>query len=517
MNLGTLLEFAVERYPNKVAVVQGEQRFTFAQLNQQVEKTAASLQRIGIKQQDRVMILLKNRVENVILYWSLQKLGAIYTPINFRLSAKEVEYCVNDAEAKAVVYEDACQEAVLKANFNERPIYIGLEGVEGGDIYFPELISRSPGNYEKPDIQDEDIALMLYTSGTTGKPKGVPRSHKNEYSAALAHIIQNQYREGESTLGTMPLYHTMGMRSLLSIALLNGKFVILPDFDGKEALELLSQEEITCLYLVPTLYHDILTQPNFDDYNLSALIKIGYAGASMTTALTEKCIEKLKPEVFVNHYGSTEVYTFTINSNVFEKPGCAGKPGFHQDIRVVRTDPDGHSTCEEILGKGEVGEIIVNLDSIEAFKGYWNRPDATKKAIRNGWYFTGDLGVIDEDGDLEVVGRVDDMIISGGENIHPIEVEDVISKHENVSEVAVVGEDDDRWGQIVTAFVVPVNQRITIQELDQFCKNHPQLSNYKRPRKYVFIREIPKNQVGKILRRKLRDGEFELYQTEKVV
>ncbi|MFY4774809.1 class I adenylate-forming enzyme family protein [Metabacillus sp. RGM 3146] len=517
MKLGTLLEFAVERFPNKTAVVQGDVRYSYSQLNQQIDKTAASLQKIGIKQQDRVMVLLKNRYENVILYWALQKLGVIYTPINFRLSAKEVEYCVNDAEAKAVVYEDASQEAVLKANFNQRPVYIGLGEVDGADIYFSELITRSPQTYEKPVIKEEDIALMLYTSGTTGKPKGVPRSHRNEYSAALAHIIQNQYREGESTLGTMPLYHTMGMRSLLSIAFLNGKLVILPDFDGKEALELLSKEEITCLYLIPTLYHDILNQQNFHEYDLTALKKIGYAGAYMTTALTEKCIRMLNPEVFVNHYGSTEVYTFTINSNVFEKPGCAGKPGFHQKIRIVTADPDGHSTCEDLVGKGEVGEIIIDLDSAEAFKGYWNRPDATKKAIRDGWYFTGDIGMLDEDGDLYVVGRVDDMIISGGENIHPIEVEDVLSKHDKVSEVAVVGEEDDHWGQIVTAYVVPSCQSVTFGDLDEFCKNHPQLSNYKRPRKYVFVKEIPKSPVGKVLRRMLREGKFELYHTEKVV
>ncbi|WHY72031.1 class I adenylate-forming enzyme family protein [Fictibacillus enclensis] len=517
MNLGTLLEFAVERFPNKDAVVQQEERISYARLNNQIDKLAASLQRIGIKQQDRVMVLLKNRVENVILYWSLQKLGAIYTPLNFRLSAKEVEYCFNDAEATAIVYEDASQEAVLKARFNERPVYIGLNGVEGADIYFSELIQRSPNTYERPAIHDDDIALMLYTSGTTGKPKGVPRSHKNEYASALAHIIQNQYSEGESTLGTMPLYHTMGMRSLLSITFLNGKLVILPDFDAKEALELLSKEAVSCLYLVPTLYHDILKHPQFAEYDLSALKKIGYAGASMTTSLTEKCIEKLKPEVFVNHYGSTEVYTFTINSNVFEKPCCAGKPGFHQNIRLVRADPDATATCEEIVGKDEIGEIIVNLESGEAFKGYWNRPDANQKAIRDGWYFTGDLGVMDEDGDLYVVGRVDDMIISGGENIHPLEVEDVLAEHEKVLEVAIVGEEDDRWGQIVSAFVVPGCHTVSIQELDEFCKNHPQLSNYKRPRKYVFVKEIPKSPVGKILRRKLRDGEFEPFGTEKVV
>ncbi|MCM3568459.1 class I adenylate-forming enzyme family protein [Neobacillus mesonae] len=512
MNLSAMWDFAVERYSNRIALVQGNRRFTYNQLNKEIIKTASSLQRIGVKKNDRVTILLKNRHENVVIYWALQKLGAIYTPINFRLSSKEVEYCVNDSESTAVIYESASETAVLHANFHFSPILIGVGEVAGADIYYSELVDRSPGGYIKPNIQDEDIALMLYTSGTTGKPKGVPRSHKNEYSAAVAHIIQNKYVDNESTLGTMPLYHTMGMRSLLAIAFLNGKYAALPDFDAKEALNILSKEEITSLYLVPTLYHDILNHPDFFQFDLKALRKIGYAGASMTTALTEKCVELLKPDVFVNHYGSTEVYTFTICSDVTKKPGCAGKPGFHQSIRLITPDPDGNAAPDDLVGKGETGEIIVSINSIESFKGYWNRPDANKKAIRDGWYFTGDLGVFDDDGDLFVIGRVDDMIISGGENVHPIEVEDILSEHPKVLEAAVAGEQDDRWGQIVTAFVVPKDPSITIQELDEFCKNTPKLSNFKRPRKYVFIKSIPKSNVGKILRRKLREGKYEIYQ-----
>lgn len=285
MNLSTMFEFVVERYPNRLALVEGEKRYTYNHLNKEITKVAASLQRMGIKQHDRVIIVLKNRLENIVIYWAIQKLGAVYTPINHRLSAKEVEYCVNDAESKAVVYESSSQDAVLNATFEGNPVLIGLGAVEGADIYYEELVDRSPVSFNKPVIHDEDIALMLYTSGTTGLPKGVPRSHKNEYSSAIAHIIQNQYTDGESTLGTMPLYHTMGMRSLLSIAFLNGKYVVLPDFDAKEALELLSGEEITSLYLVPTLYHDILSQKDFESYHLDKLEKIGYAGASMTTAL----------------------------------------------------------------------------------------------------------------------------------------------------------------------------------------------------------------------------------------
>ncbi|WP_017729045.1 class I adenylate-forming enzyme family protein [Halalkalibacterium ligniniphilum] len=509
MKLGTLLDFSVERYPNQVALVQGDKTYTYNQLAKEVEKVAASLQRLGIQKQDRVVVILKNRFENIMIYWALQKLGAIYTPINHRLSTKEVEYCVNDAEAKAIVFESSSHNAVLSATYAKKPILIGVENSDGVDISYNELVERAPNGYEEPELDENDISLMLYTSGTTGKPKGVPRTHRNEYASAMAHIIQNQYQLWESTLGVMPLYHTMGIRSMLSMTFLNGKLALLPDFDAEEALKILDQEKITSVYLVPTLYHDILSHENFEKYDLSSLKKIGYAGAAMTTSLVNKCMNLLKPNVFVNHYGSTEVYTFTICPHVPDKPGSAGKAGLHQNIRLVTPDPDGNSLPEDVVNKGEVGEIIVNLDSIEAFKGYWNRPDATAKAIRNGWYFTGDLGMIDEDGDLFVVGRVDDMIISGGENIHPLEVEDCLTQHPKVKEATVVGELDERWGQIVSAYIVAADDSVTAQELDEFCKNYAKISNFKRPRKYTFVKEIPKSPVGKILRRKLRDGEFE--------
>lgn len=508
MDLGTLLEFAVERHPDYEALVQGDVRLTYAQMDQEVNKLAAGLQAKGIQQGDRVVIVLKNRIEMVLLYWAIQKIGAIFTPINFRLSTDEVQYCVKDAEAKAVVYEPVSEKAVGEALEGYTTLKIGVLGAQGADIQYEELREIGPDAPVRPKIQDHDYCLILYTSGTTGRPKGVPRSHHNEYSAAVAHIIQNRYQVKESTIGVMPLYHTMGMRSLLSMAFLNGKLVMTPEYDAATVLKVLEKEQISAVYLVPTIFHDLLYHPDFARANLSALKKLGYAGAAMTKKLTEDIIQKLQPEVFINHYGSSEVYTFSICDYIDKKPGCAGKPGFHQRLRVVVADPDNSVSPDDVVPPGVPGEIIVDLRSSEAFQGYWKRPDATEKAIRNGWYFTGDMGMIDEDGDLYVLGRVDDMIISGGENIHPLEVEDVIAKHPKVAEVAVVGLPDERWGEVVTAFVVPKDPSLEPAELDEFCKQSTQLSNFKRPRKYVLVEAIPKSPVGKILRRKLRSGEY---------
>ena len=352
---------------------------------------------------------------------------------------------------------------------------------------------------------------MLYTSGTTGRPKGVPRSQRNEASAAEAHIIQNRYTVFESTIGVMPFYHTMGMRTLLATTFLNGKLVLLPQYEPQAALELLAQEKVTSLYLVPTLYYDLVNHPQLDRYDLRPLTRLGYAGAAMTSALTKTCFERFRPSVFVNHFGSSEVYTFTICSWLDRKPTCAGRPGFHEEVRIVTADPTRKVLPDEVVGKETPGEVIVSLYSPEAFKGYWQRPDADEKALRQGWYFTGDLGVWDQDGDLWVQGRVDDMLISGGENIHPLEIEDVLAHHPKVAEVAVAGLPDERWGQVAVAFVVPSVATLSADELDQFCLAHPQLARFKRPRRYVFVKEIPKSTVGKILRRKLQAGDYESY------
>ncbi len=209
------------------------------------------------------------------------------------------------------------------------------------------------------------------------------------------------------------------------------------------------------------------------------------------------------PRIFVNHYGSTEIYTFSIHRDQAAKPGCAGRPALNARLRLVRPSPDAGP--DDTVDPGDDGQIICHLSSDEAFDGYWNRPDADAQAIRDGWYFTGDLGRIDEEGDLWIVGRVDDMIISGGENIHPLEVEDVVARHPKVLEVAVVGAPDDRLGQRVLACVVAVSGT-TAEELDAFCLDSPALARFKRPREYRFVEELPKSPSGKILRRMLREG-----------
>jgi 2-furoate---CoA ligase len=279
--------------------------------------------------------------------------------------------------------------------------------------------------------------------------------------------------------------------------------VCLPRFSVARALELIESERITNLYLVPTLYHDLVHDERFAQTDVSSVRKLGFAGAPMTDGLLKKLDAAFKPELFVNHYGSSEIYTFTIDQDAVKKPGSAGRAGINQMIRVVKL---GAESGDDLAAVNEEGEVAALLAGDESFEGYWRRPEADAKALRGGWYFTGDTGFLDEDGDLFVTGRVDDMIITGGENISPVEIESCLSLHPAVSEVAVVGLPDERWGKIVTAFVKrlgPVDEA----DLDSHCRVSG-LANFKRPRRFVFIDEIPKSPVGKLLRRKLVAGEY---------
>jgi 2-furoate---CoA ligase len=507
LDLGRTFLQSVERRPQRVAIVDGDVRLSYAQWFGRICSAAGGLAGMGLKPGDHLALALQNRWEMATLHWACQFLGVIVTPLNWRAKADELEYCVADANARAIVFEPVSAEAVMGAAGCNAIPRIAVGGAKGGTCVFGQLLEAAPpAQMVRADAGD--FSLMLYTSGTTGRPKGVPRLHRAERAAALAHVAQNQYGVGEVTLGVMPLYHTMGVRSLLAMALVDGTFVCLPRFDAGEALRLIGCEKVTNLYLVPTLYHDLLAHQDFTGSDISTVKRIGFAGAPMNDALLKRLAVAFRPQLFVNHYGSSEIYTFSIDQQAPAKPGSAGRAGFNTRIRVVKLDAGGGKSHPEALAQpGEEGQIIADLCGDEAFEGYWKRPDADARALRAGWYFTGDTGYIDADGDLYVTGRVDDMIISGGENISPVDIESVLSLHPAVDEVAVAGMPDERWGQKVVAFV-KMKAMVNAQGLDDYCRTSA-LPNYKRPREYVFVKAVPKSPVGKILRRKLVSGEYD--------
>ena len=503
LDLGLSFLASVARDPGALAIVDGDVRLSYAQWYRRISALVDGFDAIGLKAGDHLVTALTNRWEAASLHWACQFTGIVITPVNWRSTASELDFYLEDAEARVIVYEDASAAAVAGSVLAQKLPRIALDPAPQPAVPFAELASRSA-----PDaaarVNAEAWSVMLYTSGTTARPKGVPRRQHAERAAAVAHVAQNLYAHGERTLGVMPLYHTMGVRSLLAMSLIGGAFVCLRRFDVTHALELIEAERVTNLYLVPTLYHDLVHHPLFATRDVSSVRKLGFAGAPMTDGLLQTLQAAFKPDLFVNHYGSSEIYTFTIDQNAPAKPGSAGRAGINQMVRVVRL---GAKSVDEIAAAGEEGEIIALLAGDESFEGYWRRPDADAKALRQGWYFTGDTGFVDGDGDLFVTGRVDDMIITGGENVSPVEIESCLSLHAAVSEVAVVGLADERWGKIVAAFV-KCRRAVEPDELDAFCRSSG-LANFKRPRRYVFVTEIPKSPVGKLLRRKLVAGEYE--------
>jgi len=503
LDLGRTFLQSVERRPGAPAIVDGELRLSYGEWLPRIAATAGALRELGLRHGDHLLVVMQNRWQMATLHWACQFAGVIVTPLNWRAKPDEVEYCANDAAAKAVAFDASAADAVAGAPACAKLPRIAVGEVPAGARAFDTLLAAPPRDPQCA-AGAEDWSLMLYTSGTTGRPKGVPRRHRAERAAALAHVAQNAYLSGERTLGVMPLYHTMGVRSLLAMALIDGCFVCLPRFDAGAALRLIAAERVTNLYLVPTLYHDLLGHPDFAATATGSVTKLGYAGAPMHDALLGRLDKAFQPQLFVNHYGSSEIYTFTIDQRAAAKPGSAGRAGINARVRVVKLDA---KTPQDLAPAGEEGQIIADLAGDEAFEGYWNRPDADARALRGGWYFTGDTGYLDADGDLFVTGRVDDMIISGGENISPVDIESVLSLHPAVDDIAVAGLKDERWGQRVVAFIKRRGP-VDAAALDAHCKASD-LPNFKRPREYVFVREIPKSPVGKILRRLLVAGEYE--------
>ncbi|HEY7242764.1 MAG TPA: AMP-binding protein [Xanthobacteraceae bacterium] len=502
LDLGTSFVASVARDPDATALVDRDVRLSYRAWYGRISALVGAFDELGLRRGDHVVTVLQNRWEAATVHWACQLAGLIITPLNWRFTSDELDFCLADADAKVVIYESVSSRCVGGSSEAGKCPRISVGLGQSQDLRFETLIGRKTPSIE-PRVGAEACSVMLYTSGTTARPKGVPRSHRAERAAAVAHVAQNLYGAGERTLGVMPLYHTMGVRSLIAMSLIGGTFVCLPRFEPARALDVIAAEKITNLYLVPTLYHDLLHHPAFKATDVSSVRKLGFAGAPMTDALLRDLRDAFRPDLFVNHYGSSEIYTFTIDQNAPAKPGSAGRAGINQMVRVVRL---GAISVDDIARPGEEGEVIALLAGDESFEGYWRRPEADAKVLRDGWYFTGDTGYFDAEGDLFVTGRVDDMIITGGENISPVEIESCLSLHPDVAEVAVVGLSDERWGKVVSAFI---KRRACVdsQELDRFCRSSG-LASFKRPRRYVFVEEIPKSPVGKLLRRKLIAGEY---------
>jgi 2-furoate---CoA ligase len=500
MNLSLMFQFALERTPEKLAIVEGSTRFTYRQWGNRVRLIASQLAGLGISKGDPVAICLENCEQNASVFFALQLLGAVAVPVNFRTKKEGIAYYVKDSAAKMLIFNDMVapmvEELVEELPGCERFIHVGQLNNEKF-IPFEYLVNGEiPLNHKYPSISGDDLSCILYTSGTTGDPKGIALTHNQSLFRVLGHALNHGYlnRNDELVIGLMPIFHTVGLHAVLITAILfNHTYYPLAKFDPSQTLQLIEKERITFLYATATHFQMLLNCENSIQYDLSSVRHALYAGAPMSPSLAKQCADRITPNLTLI-YGNTETYNSLFLRHTQERPGATVCGLFHR-VRVVGIG----GNPEDVLPPDTEGELIIDMNSPEAFVTYMNKPEKTKEKVKNGWYYTGDACKVDKDGFYTITGRVDEMIICGGENIHPAEVESVLLSYEGIKDVAVVGIPNETWGQIVKAYVVANDPRLQAEDLEQFLKKS-KLENYKRPKQIDFIEEIPRNPSGKILR-----------------
>jgi long-chain acyl-CoA synthetase len=514
VTLGELFNQTVRKFPKGEALVDIRRnlRLTYEQWEIEVNKLANALLASGVQKGDRVSTFLFNTSELATAFFACAKIGAIFNPINFRLKAQEVAYILKDAAPKALLFEKMVEPhiASIHTDFPHISFWYIDEDTPAYAVNYHERVKLAPSTSPQIQVSENDIYAIMYTSGTTGKPKGVMHRHRDMVEQSLICNSIMRIRETERGLVTAPMFHCAELHCCFLPRVHAGAAnIILHQFDPKKVLEIIEQEKVTILFAAPTMWN-MLLQEQLDKYDLSSL-RVGlYGAAPMAPVLVKECKERLGIDL-IQAYGMTEMgpaVTFLLEDEQLTKAGSAGRACLNHEIRIVRTREDGPSDPDDVLPPGEVGEILVKGPCMMV--GYYNREEATAKAMYKGWYHSGDLGYMDEDGYLYVADRVDDMVISGGENVYPREVEDVLYEHKGILDVAVLGEPDEKWGEKVIAFVVKKDPNLTAEELEEFCKNSNKLAAYKRPRAYYFVDSLPRNASGKIqkflLRQKIREA-----------
>jgi len=495
--------------PDQEILVFGNRRLTYARLAEHVGKLAAIFKQAGLKQRDVVAALDTNSDWYIASYYAAAKAGLTFLPLNYRAKEAELEYMINAADARTLLVGDRYLDLIerLRPQLKVQN-FIAIGEGKPGLSRLEDLVSNADPDEGEAEVEDEDTSILMYTSGTTSLPKGVMLSFRDFTAYVTANVEMADGTDRGVALVCVPFYHIAGTTAYMTNIWTGRKLIVMPQFDAKTWLRLVETEKVTHAFVVPTMMKQLLDEPSFANTDFSTLTNLAYGGAAMPIQVIRRAIEAFPRHVgFVNAYGQTETTSsLTVlgpdDHRIEGTPeemelklkrlNSIGKPLPDVEIRV--RDEDGN-----ILPSGQVGEIIIRTPRI--MKGYAGRTDDA--ALPEGWRATGDLGWLDEEGYVFFAGRKDDMIIRGGENIAPAEIEAVLMSHPAVDEVAVVGVPSEEWGQTVKAFVVlRKGANATEQELGEFCRSR--LASFKRPEKIAFIDALPKNQLGKILRKDLR-------------
>lgn len=510
----------VDRFADKEALVNplSNQSWTYKELNAEANKFADSILKAGLKKSDVVMLQLLNCPEFTFAYLACHKTGTVCCPINFRLSAGEIAVTIDDSKPKVFIYEamnGAVVEQALKLSKFKPATVVMLDSKDAepidGAVTYSQFVAE--GSEENPQfdwkLSTYDETSRLYTSGTTGMPKGVCFTSINEVLSAHDVMMHFPLSSDDKTMNTTPWFHRGGLHSggITPTLYAGGTVVILKKFDAVETLRHIEKIKLTFIIGVPNvleLLADAQVQNNFD---LSSLNGIVTMGAPLERAACMRYQEVLTPRIF-NGYGTTETFwnTFLRPSELPEMAGTAGRSCTDDDVRVVKIFDDRNAMPDELadMDGREVGEVIIKSYA-KGSNFYYRNEEETDKKFSNGFMYTGDLGTWDKNQFVSIVGRKDDMIISGGENIYPVQVEEALNTHPKVADCIVTAVPDKMRGEMVTAYVVRTDDSLTVGELEQFCKNCPMIANYKRPRYYRFVSEIPLNATGKKLHYKMKE------------
>ncbi len=502
-NLAVILTESTRRMPGKPAVILRDVKISYAELGAQSDRVAANLAAAGLKAGDRIGLQLPNIPQFVIAYFGILKAGGVVVPMNPLLKAPEIEFQLRDSGARALItYSGFLDEAAKAAEAaGTGSLYVVGDAAHTPPVAsFETLLAGDPPDPQLTPVSPADPAVIIYTSGTTGTPKGAVLSHFTLYMNADISGRLFEFRDDDVVIVALPLFHVFGLSSILNICmLLGGTMTLVPRFDPAAVLETIQRDRVTIFEGVPTMYLALLNAPGLDGYDTSSL-RVAVSGGAPIPAEVIDTFERRFGVVILEGYGLSETSsTTTFNISAAErKVYSVGKPIWSVSVQIW--DTQGRPLP---AGPEHVGEIMIRGPNV--MTGYWGNPEATAQAFSDGWFHTGDLGYFDDDGYLFIVDRIKDLIIRGGYNVYPREVEEIFYAHPAVAEAAVIGVPDPRMGEEVHAFVaVKPGQSVTAAELTEFVKQR--VAAYKYPRSIEFRDSLPKGATGKILKKDLRPG-----------
>ncbi len=510
MPLNELIPKAIRLWPKKEAIVCGDIRLSYNELGKRIFSLCNVLKKLGLKKGNRLAIFHENCHRFLEAYFAAAHLGIILVPINIRLSINELCLIIEDSGASVIISQDKFMDRIeeLATKTGIKEIICTGSSKKGNGLDYEKLLQESEPIIPSIDIKGSDIAQIYYTSGTTGRPKGVMLTHKNVKAHALGTIAELHLTDKDNWIHAAPMFHLADAWATFAITWAGGRHVFLPVFDTPSVFRLIEKEKITITNLIPTMLNMMVNHPDVGKYDYSSLRVLMSGGAPIAPELVKKIINTFKCD-YIQTYGMTETSPYLTLSILKEHlkslpweeqlryKAKTGREFITVSLRVV--DENGNDIKKD---EKQVGEIIVKGDTITP--GYWKLPDETEKAIKDGWLYTGDLAVMDEEGYIQIVDRKKDMIITGGENVYSTEVENVLYMHPAILEAAVIGVPDEHWGEAVKAVVVlKEGHSATEQEIIAFCKKH--LAHYKAPKSIDFVNALPKTGSGKIYKKGIRE------------